>query len=136
LDFYSTQKKKLYKGIYNDFSCILCIQSWCLIRNRNCLLFMSTWFDPRFIGWVCVAHLFSFQCCVSCFVCLRSVSFAQFFLFLMIVQSWLPHQFSLMFICYLRSSCSFSRQVLCLKPWYTVTTIMDFRSTHTKKTRH
>jgi hypothetical protein len=32
----------------------------CLIRNRNCLLFTSTWLHPWLSGGVCVAQLFSF----------------------------------------------------------------------------
>ena len=42
----------------------------CLIRNGNCLPFASTWVHPMFFGGVRVAHLFSFLCCVTCFVSL------------------------------------------------------------------
>jgi hypothetical protein len=34
-----------------------------IIRNRKCLPFPNTWLTPVF-GGICVAHLFSFLCCV------------------------------------------------------------------------
>jgi hypothetical protein len=64
--------------------------------------------SPRFFCWVRVGHIFSFQCCVNSFVCLRPVSSVPnvaivsldcpFFItpcFLWIVYSWLHLQFSL-----------------------------------------
>jgi len=94
----------------------------CLIRNRNCLLFTSTWLHPRLSGGVCVAQLFSFLVVFfvlntmprgrdSCFL-VRSVLliflwvvFIVLFVFvsclesnvarLWIVHSWLPLRLSL-----------------------------------------
>ena len=49
----------------------------CFIRRRNFLLLVRTWTYPLFCGgYVCVAHFFSFMCCVFG-VCLRSVSCDQ-----------------------------------------------------------
>ena len=49
----------------------------CFIRRRNCLLLVRTWDHLLFCGgYVCVAHFFSFMCCVFG-VCLRSVSCDQ-----------------------------------------------------------
>ena len=45
-----------------------------------------------------IAHLFSFSCCVFCFVCPRSVYYSQYCLFLWIFHSWLIFRFSLTFI--------------------------------------
>ena len=56
--------------------------------------------SPPFSCGVCVAHLFSFLCCVICFVfhlplsCVSSVAS----LFLWIVHSWLPLRFCLTYI--------------------------------------
>jgi hypothetical protein len=53
------------------------MQYRCLIRGRNCLPFANTWFHRWFCSRICVAHLFSFLCCVVFFVlfiCLRTVS--------------------------------------------------------------
>ena len=50
------------------------------------------------LGEVCVAHLFSFLCCVF-FLSLCCVLCTQCFQCLWIVNSWFALQFSLMFIC-------------------------------------
>jgi hypothetical protein len=44
------------------------MQYRCLIRGRNCLPFANTWFHRWFCSRICVAHLFSFLCCVVFFV--------------------------------------------------------------------
>ena len=63
-------KLKVKKNIEN---CIFEQHGGCLIRNRNCLPFMSTWVHSRVFWWVCVAHLFMFLCCpIMCLYVLKS----------------------------------------------------------------
>jgi hypothetical protein len=80
-----------------------------LIRNGNCISFASTWIHSRCSDGSLVAHLFSFLCCVFCFLCLCSVCCAQCCLCLCIVHSWLSLQFSM--LCFLLSLSLFC--VLC-----------------------
>ena len=60
--------------------------------------FGSTWVHLGFFGGVRVAHLFSFLCCLFCFVCLCFVSCAQCCMCMWIVHSWLTLRFSLTLI--------------------------------------
>ena len=48
------------KGMTFYWSKLSLLNRTCLIRNRNCLLFTSTWRYPWLSGGVCVAQLFSF----------------------------------------------------------------------------
>jgi len=59
------------------FACVLTISvTWHVSYKRQELLILREHLGlPPVFGWVCVAHLFSFLCCVFVFCCLRSVSF-------------------------------------------------------------
>ena len=73
-------------------STTILLMDWCLIRNRNCLIFTGTWFQPPFFFWCglcCSSFLFS----VLFYFFHRSVSCAQCCGCLLTVHLWLPLTF-------------------------------------------
>jgi len=80
IDFFLTFiNNKTFSGLNYEY------HDRCLIRNRNCWPFMSTWFYPQWVVFFC-------------FVCLLSVLCAQCCLLLWIVCSWLHFGISLIMI--------------------------------------
>ena len=76
------------------------MQYRCLIRGRNCLPFTNTWFHRWFCGRIRVVHLYSFLCCVFCFVYLSSfcVLCTQCCQYLWFVHSLFPLPF--FYVCF------------------------------------
>ena len=57
-------------------------------KKQELLILSGTWVHSRFIGGVRVAHVFSFLCCIFCFVCFRFVSCVHCRQCRSIVHSW------------------------------------------------